>query len=179
MSLSQQLAEYISACFTGLWIQSHEHDDALTEIAQLCREHQWRLATWDIAQGLQLPGQGGNADAGGGDPLAAIRSINALATPDGSALLVLRNFHRFLGSPEIVQALAHQISHGKAQPHVRGGPVADRAASPSNWRNSSLSSSTSCPRGTSSKKSPAALPPRRANCRKARTCRSSWTPPPA
>ena len=26
MLLAQQLAEYISACFTGLWIQSHEHD---------------------------------------------------------------------------------------------------------------------------------------------------------
>ena len=57
MSLSRCLSEYISACFTGLWIQSHEHDDALTEIAHLCRERQWRLATWDVAQGLQLPGQ--------------------------------------------------------------------------------------------------------------------------
>jgi len=66
MSLSQQLSEYNSACFTGLWIQSHEHDDALTEIAQLCHEHQWRLATWDIAQGLQIPGQNGQADAAAG-----------------------------------------------------------------------------------------------------------------
>ena len=32
MSLSRQLSEYIAACFTGLWIQSHEHDDALSEI---------------------------------------------------------------------------------------------------------------------------------------------------
>ena len=70
MSLVQHLAEYISACFTGLWIESHEHEDALIEIAQLCREHQWRLATWDIAQGLQIPGQNGEADAGGSDPLS-------------------------------------------------------------------------------------------------------------
>ena len=45
MLLSQQLAEYVSACFTALWIQSHEHEDALAEIAQLCRDEQWRLAT--------------------------------------------------------------------------------------------------------------------------------------
>ena len=86
MSLTQTLNEYISACFTGLWVQSHEHEDALTEIAHLCRDHQWRLATWDIAQGLQVPGQSGEADAGGSDPLAAIRSINALASPDSSAM---------------------------------------------------------------------------------------------
>ena len=113
MLLSQQLAEYISACFTGLWIQSHEHEDALTEIAQLCQRECWRLAVWDIAGGLQIPGQSRETDAGGGDPLAAISTINTLASPDSSALLVLQNFHRFLGSPEIVQALARQITQGK------------------------------------------------------------------
>ena len=112
MSLSKQLAEFISAAFTGLWIESHEHDDAIREIAQLCREQNWRLAIWDVEQGLQFPGQN-NADVQASDPLAAIRSINALASEDSSAILVLRNFHRFLASPEIVQALARQITVGK------------------------------------------------------------------
>ena len=116
MSLTKRLAEYISACFSALWLQSFEHEDALREIAQLCREQNWRLATWDIEQGLQIPGQanGQPTDAGGSDPLAAIRSINALASPDSSAILVLTNFHRYLASPEIVQALARQIAVGKA-----------------------------------------------------------------
>jgi hypothetical protein len=83
MTLTQRLTEYISACFTGLWVQSHEHEDALTEIAGLCRDQNWRLAIWDIASGLQIPGQNNSTDAGGSDPLAAIRSINALASPDG------------------------------------------------------------------------------------------------
>jgi hypothetical protein len=115
MLLSQHLSEYISACFTGLWVQSHEHEDALAEIAQLCQRESWHLATWDIASGLQLPGQNGSetTDNGGSDPLAAIQSVNALASAESSALLVLTNFHRFLGSPEIVQALARQISQGK------------------------------------------------------------------
>ena len=43
----------------------------------------------------------------------AIRSLPALATPDGTAILVLRNFHRFLGSPEVVQALDTQLAAGK------------------------------------------------------------------
>ena len=113
MSLVQNLVEYISACFTGLWVQSHEHEDALREIAEMCREQQWRLAVFDIDRGLQLPGQTGGQDVGGNDPLAAIRAINALAAPDTSALLVLVNAHRYLQSAEIVQALAQQIISGK------------------------------------------------------------------
>jgi hypothetical protein len=96
-------------------IQSFEHEDALREIAQMCREQNWRLASWDVEQGLQIPGQanGQLADAGSGDPLAAIRSVNALASADSSAILVLANFHRYLASPEIVQALARQAVLGK------------------------------------------------------------------
>src|SRR6516165_8344477 len=74
MSLAQRLSEYISAAFSGLWIESHEHADALREIAQLCHDQNWRLAKWDIEQGLQISGQNNQpADAGGNDPLAAIR----------------------------------------------------------------------------------------------------------
>ena len=115
MPLSQNLREYVSACFTGIWIQSHEHSDALREIAQLCRDEKWALATWDIDRGLSVAGGGGEAATASSatDPVAAIKSVNALATPKGSALLVLPNFHRFLQSTEIVQALAHQIQQGK------------------------------------------------------------------
>jgi hypothetical protein len=76
MCLYQQLTEYVSACFTAIWVESHEHDDALREIAQMCHDQDWRLATWDVDAGLQVPGDEQPADAGGSDPLAAIRSIN-------------------------------------------------------------------------------------------------------
>jgi hypothetical protein len=114
MSLSEHLQEYISACFTGLWIESHEHEDALREITQLCHAQNWRLAVWDVESGLQIPGhEAGPVTDSGNDPLTAIRSINALAAPDTSAILVLVNAHRFLQSAEIVQALARQITTGK------------------------------------------------------------------
>ena len=112
MSLSRQLQDYIRACFTGLWIESHEHDEALAEISQLCRQENWRLATWDIDQGLRIVGDQ-QTPAAGGDPLAAVRSLNALGAADGAAILVLQNFHRFLNSAEIVQALIRQIIAGK------------------------------------------------------------------
>ncbi len=114
MTLTERLTEYVSACFTGLWVESHEHDDALREIVQMCHQQNWPLATWDVAQGLRLPGQNDSpTDTGGSDPLAAIRAINAMASPESSAILVLTNFHRFMQSAEIVQALAQQITEGK------------------------------------------------------------------
>jgi hypothetical protein len=110
--LTQRLSEYIAAAFTGIWIQSFEHEDALAEIAKLCRQHKWSLAVWDVDRGLQA-GDASPQGAGTSDPVAAIKSINALAKEDSSALLTLPNFHRFMGSAEIVQALAHQIHQGK------------------------------------------------------------------
>ena len=47
------------------------------------------------------------------DPLAAVRALNARAEPNGSALLVLQNYHRFMQSSEVVQALARQVVAGK------------------------------------------------------------------
>jgi hypothetical protein len=83
-------------------------------MAALCRQEGWTLAVWDIEQGLRQAGPAAS-ETGGNDPLAAIRTLGTLATPDNSTLLVLVNFHRFLNSAEIVQALARQITLGKQQ----------------------------------------------------------------
>jgi len=112
MPLAQSLSEYVRACFTGLWIESHEHQDALSEIAGLCRREQWRLVTWDIDRGLDVGGNEPTTNSAQ-DPLSAIRALGSLASADGTAILILQNFHRFLQSAEIVQALARQIINGK------------------------------------------------------------------
>ncbi|QDV20670.1 ATP-dependent zinc metalloprotease FtsH [Gimesia panareensis] len=111
MTLKATFNEYVRACFTGIWIESHELQEALSELAQLCREEAWQLATWDIDQGLQ--GTDDLSIARSTDPLSAIKAINALASAEGTAILVLHNFHRFIQSAEIVQALAQQILTGK------------------------------------------------------------------
>ncbi len=111
MTLIERLGEYVRACFTGIWIESHEHQDALVAISQLCHQEDWRLATWDIERGLKVPGA--EIEATGNDPLTAIRAVNGLVTQDGTAVIVLQNFHRFLQSAEIVQAIAQQIVAGK------------------------------------------------------------------
>ncbi|WP_406699448.1 AAA family ATPase [Singulisphaera sp. Ch08] len=114
MTLSERLQELVRAAFSGIYVQSFEHDDAIVEIARLCRQEVWSLATWDIDRGLALAGQNETTTAvPATDPLAAIRALGTLATADGTAILVLRNFHRFLNSVEVVQALDSQINAGK------------------------------------------------------------------
>ena len=113
MPLTDRLREYIAACFTGIWIESHEHQDALAEIAQLCRAEDWRLATWDIDRGISIPGQSDDELGTAQDPLAAIRALPTMATATGTAVMVLTNFHRFLNTAETVQALVRQILDGK------------------------------------------------------------------
>ena len=71
MPLATKLAELVRACFTGIWIESHEHQDAMMEIAQLCRDEEWRLAVWDIERGLHLPGQ--RAGSGEAAPIPTAR----------------------------------------------------------------------------------------------------------
>jgi len=115
MTLAERLLEYVRACFTGIWIRSFEHDDAIVEIARLCLQQQWSLATWDIDRGLTVVGRDDSSGTAvsAPDPLAAIKVVGSLATSDGTALLVLCNLHRFLGSIEVVQALDTAISAGK------------------------------------------------------------------
>lgn len=113
MLLSERLAENVRACFTGIWIQSHEHDEALLEMSRLCHSEDWRLLSWDIDRGLQGTELAEGRDTSILDPLSAIHCLSSQADPDRPTLLVLKNFHRFINSPEIIQALTQQINLGK------------------------------------------------------------------
>jgi SpoVK/Ycf46/Vps4 family AAA+-type ATPase len=113
MSLTERLSELVRAAFSGIWIESHEHGDALTDIAAMCKVANWCLATWDIEQGLRLPGQAPTPEGIGNDPLAAVKALSALTSDERPTLLVLVNFHRYLQSAEIVQALTRRLEWGK------------------------------------------------------------------
>jgi hypothetical protein len=115
MTLTEQLTDYVHAAFTGLWIQTHEPDEAEREIVRHAAEQKWKVAAWDVANGVRVPNAPHAADAGAGDPLAALRALPTLAEPDGTALLLLHNFHRFLGNPEVVQTAFAQLVAGKQQ----------------------------------------------------------------
>jgi len=107
-TLTQSLTNYIAACFSGLWIETHEPDEAIREIQALCKDNQWNLATWDIDAGMQ------GAEHQATDPLSAVKAAAQLDNGETPQLIVLRNFHRFLGSVEVIQAVERQIQQGKA-----------------------------------------------------------------
>src|SRR5262245_27630620 len=117
MQLAEQLTDYVHAAFTGLWIQSSEADEAEREIVQHARQQGWADAVWDVAGGLRLPASPGtfHPEAGPGDPLAALRALPTLAQRDGTTLLLLHNFHRFLNNPEVTQTTFAQLVAGKQQ----------------------------------------------------------------
>lgn len=115
MKLSDQLTDYVNAAFTGLWVQTHEADEAEREIVQLARQRKWKLAVWDVANGMHLAGSDTQPEGAGGDPLTALRALPALASKDGTALLLLHNFHKFLTNPEVIQTTFTQLVTGKQQ----------------------------------------------------------------
>jgi len=116
MKLADQITDYINAAFTGLWVQTHEPDEAQREIIRHAKECKWKVAGWDVANGMRLHvpvNSGGTTSDGGGEPLAALRALPALAEKDGTAILLLHNLHRFFGNPEVIQTTFAQIVAGK------------------------------------------------------------------
>lgn len=117
MNLTDQLTDYVHAAFSGLYVHSFEPDEAEREIVQHAQRQNWRVAVWDIANGLRMPTNPSSPrqDAGAGDPLAALRALPALADRNGTALLLLHNYHRFFTSPEVIQTTFTQLIAGKQQ----------------------------------------------------------------
>ena len=114
-TLTSRLHELVSACFTAIWVQTHEPQEAVRELTSLCLAESWRLGTWDCDRGMtfplepiQMPGVTDTQD-----PLAIIRALPSVANGSGTTLAVFENLHRFLGATEIIQALARQIHAGK------------------------------------------------------------------
>ena len=114
-TLTTRLHELISACFTGIWVQTHEPHEAAREITDLCRQEGWRVGTWNCDSGVQFPVEQitmpGITDSQ--DPLAVIRAMPQLANGSSTTVLIFENLHRFLGSVELIQAVARQAIAGK------------------------------------------------------------------
>lgn len=116
MKLAEQLTCFVHAAFAGIWIETHEADEAEREILHHAQAMKWKVAVWDVANGLRLPGaNNSSSEPGAGDPLAALRAMPAMPDEKGTAILVLHNFHRFLASPEVVQNVFAQLVAGKQQ----------------------------------------------------------------
>lgn len=115
--LRKNLEEHVRAGFSGIWVQSHEHDEAVVEIARLCKDkttdqRAWHLLVWDMDRGLSIDG---SKPDGVQDPLAPVGALMNMPRNDGTWILVLQNYHRVIDNLEVIQRLANTISLGKAE----------------------------------------------------------------
>jgi hypothetical protein len=114
-TLSDRLHELISAAFTAIWVQTAEPHEAAREITDLCRQEGWRIGSWNCDSGMQFPveqiSMPGVTDSQ--DPLTVIRAMPQIANGSGTTVLLFENLHRFLGSVELIQAVARQAIQGK------------------------------------------------------------------
>ena len=87
MTLAERLSEYVRAAFSVLYVRSSEHDDAVAELASLCRDQGWSLATWDVDRGLALDGRESGVGPAVpyrlalGNPVGRIAFISAMSAP--------------------------------------------------------------------------------------------------
>jgi ATP-dependent 26S proteasome regulatory subunit len=107
MELSKQINELVRAGFSGIWVETVECDDAVREIQKTTEEQRWGFDVWDIDNQLYS-----KVTAAPG-PLQAIRALD-LPKSNEIQILVLKNFHRFVGNPEVLQALANRVVKGKS-----------------------------------------------------------------
>jgi ATP-dependent 26S proteasome regulatory subunit len=108
MSLDKEIKELVCAGFSGIWVESLECDDAIASIRKVAEERQWGFDVWDIDRQLY------SAAAPAPGPLQALRYLDQPQTKQ-TTLMVLKNFHRFLGNPEVLQALANRVVQGKGE----------------------------------------------------------------
>lgn len=112
MTLLDKTKELIRAGFSGIWIETYEVDDAVRSLVPI-RDNDAGInfAVWDVDRGL-------NGDQQMADPISAINWFhNVLGS--GDAVLVLKNFHRFLGAANLVQKVANVLTYAKGH----GGTV--------------------------------------------------------
>lgn len=115
MNLNLLLRDYIAASFSGLWLQTFEPDEAILELGQLCHTNSWQLAIWDLQRGLYVPGVNLPEQSAVGDPLAALAWLGQPAGSGETRILVMRNLHRLLSNPLLIQAIERQIQQGKSE----------------------------------------------------------------
>jgi hypothetical protein len=108
--MKKDLIEHINAAFSGIWIQSHQVDEAEAEIRHAAKDHGWELAIWDIANGIRS--STGAKGVAAGDPLAGVKHLEGMAGQ--TCVLVVHNLHRFLGNAELVQVIQNALVNGKA-----------------------------------------------------------------
>lgn len=117
--------EYVAAAFSGIWVESVEHEEACREIREVCTQHGWGFGMWDPEDGFvgnyEKPNVAGPVATPEDSPLWPLRAIRRAQAdnPDDPVILVVRNLHGYLLSaegrplnPKAIQATQTAIEYG-------------------------------------------------------------------
>lgn len=108
MSLSTEFKQLVHAGFSGIWVETHECDSAIDEMREIANSRGWGFDVWDIDRQLYsrtFPAPG---------PVQALRVMEQ-PLPNEVNVLVLKNFHKFMANPEVLQVLANRVVAGKGE----------------------------------------------------------------
>lgn len=98
MTFIDTLLTYARAGYPAVAVVSHEESRVLGELARAAEQSRRTLATWSLTQGwIGL----GRAQAQG-DPSGAVKAIQEFPEP---CFAVLKDFHPYLDSPEVVRTI--------------------------------------------------------------------------
>jgi hypothetical protein len=92
--LAEKFADAVAAAFAGIWITTFEAEDATNTIQETCRARGWRMMTWDLTYGMQIPGEESASAAANNNAVAALDALMQLKEKyDEPVILVMRNLH--------------------------------------------------------------------------------------
>ena len=96
---------YLNAGYPGLYVITAEPLRAVASI----QTGKWQTYCWNCQQGI-LGRESGKIVEDANDPLAAVRWLKNLS----DSVLIVQNFHHFVGSIEIIQEIQNSIPILKA-----------------------------------------------------------------
>lgn len=121
--LARKMKDYVNAAFPGIYVVSHEPEDAIRELMELCKLRKWKLRLWDCDKGVYDAATGsilkGEAREQPEEALKYLDEVTAEKAKSEEAghethfLYVLRDFHHFTDHPTIQMMLQHQLSAGQ------------------------------------------------------------------
>ncbi len=104
-TLATKLAELIAAAFPGVLVTSDEPEEVLRDLARLCGERNWNVATWAADGGEDGPA----------DPLAAVKALPSSGDGETPSVLAMLHAHRFFNSAELLAAIRTSLAAGKTR----------------------------------------------------------------
>ena len=104
-TLKERFAELVRAAFPGVLIATPEPEEVLRDVAGVCGDNNWNVATWRAEGGEDGPA----------DPLAAVKALPQSGDGERPSLLVMLHPHRFFQSAELLAAIRTTLAVGKTR----------------------------------------------------------------